>query len=57
MEKISAETLKAGGESMRQLLLEIINVAWAERKTPEDWSKSLITPVYKKGDKLDPTNY
>ena len=42
---------------MRQLLLKIINVAWSERNTPQDWSKGLITPVYKKGDKLDPSNY
>ena len=42
---------------MRQLLLKIINAAWLEGKTPEDWSKGLITPVFKKGDKLDPSNY
>ena len=57
MDKISAETLKAGGEPMRQLLLTIINVAWSEGNTPQDWSKGLITPVYKMGDKLDPSNY
>ena len=32
-------------------------VAWSEGNTPQDWSKGLITPVYKKGDKLDPSNY
>ena len=42
---------------MRQTLLKIINTAWSEGKTPEDWSKGLITPVFKKGDKLDPSNY
>ena len=58
MDKISAETLKAGGEPMRQLLLKIINVAWSEGNTPQDWSKGLITPVvYKKGEKLDQSNY
>ena len=41
MDKISAETLKAGGELMRQLLLKIINVAWSEGNTPQDWSKVL----------------
>ena len=56
-DKIAAETLKAGGLPMRQLLLRVINLAWSQGKTPEDWSKGLITPVFKKGDKLDPANY
>ena len=56
-DKIAAETLKAGGAPMRQLLLKIIIVAWTEGKTPEDWSKGLIIPVFKKGDKLNPSNY
>ena len=56
-DKIASETLKAGGSSMRQLLLKIINTAWSEGEIPEDWSKGLITPVFKKGDKLDPADY
>ena len=56
-DKIAAENLKAGGAPMRQLLLKIINVAWTEGKPPEDWSKGLITPVFKKGDKLNPSHY
>ena len=31
-DKIAAETLKAGGAPMRQLLLKIINVAWTDGK-------------------------
>ena len=56
-DKISAETIKAGGMPMRQMLLKIINTSWSQKKTPEDWSRGLITPVHKKGDKLDPANY
>ena len=56
-DKIAAETLKAGGLKMREFLLKIINVAWSECKTPQDWSRGLITPVHKKGDKLNPANY
>ena len=54
-DKIAAETLKAGALPMRQLLLKVINCAWSQGKT--HWSKGLITPVFKKGDKLDPANY
>ena len=53
-DKISAETIKAGGLPMRQMLLKIMNTSWSQEKTPEDWSRGLITPVHKKGDKLDP---
>ena len=56
-DKISAETLKAGGPVMRKLLLKIINAAWSSGDITEDWSRGLITPVFKKGDKLDPANY
>ena len=56
-DKIAAETLKAGGQKMSELLLKIINSALLEGKAPQDWSKGLITHVYKKGDKLNPANY
>ena len=56
-DRIAAETIKKGGNTMNQMLLKICNLAWSERKTPKDWSKGLITPVHKKGDKLDPANY
>ena len=42
---------------MAQILLKIINTAFTQGKTPVEWSKDLITPVHKKGDKLDPANY
>ncbi|XP_030850076.1 uncharacterized protein LOC115927897 [Strongylocentrotus purpuratus] len=50
-DNISAETLKAGGPAMAQILLKIINTAFTQGKTPVKWSKGLITPVHKKGDK------
>ncbi|XP_030831963.1 uncharacterized protein LOC115920383 [Strongylocentrotus purpuratus] len=56
-DNIAAETLKAGGPAMAQILLKIINTAFTQGKTPVEWSKGLITPVHKKGDKLDPANY
>ena len=53
-DNIAAETPKAGGPAMAQILLKIINTAFTQGKTPVEWSKGLITPVHKKGDKLDP---
>ncbi|PIK46565.1 hypothetical protein BSL78_16574 [Apostichopus japonicus] len=56
-DRISAEVLKEGGPLMNQMLLKVINKAWSDRAIPDDWSRGLVTPVYKKGDKLDPANY
>ena len=56
-DKIAAETIKNDGNAMNQMLLKISNLAWLNGKPPEDWSKDLITPVIKKGVKLDPANY
>jgi len=30
---------------------------WIREKSPKDWSKMLVSPIHKKGDKLDPANY
>ena len=34
---IMAEALKAGGENMAEVLLNICNAAWHEKKLPTDW--------------------
>ena len=54
MDKISAETLKAGGEPMRQMLLKIINVAWSEGNTPQDWSRRSYHPSVQEGRQTRP---
>ena len=30
---------------------------WNKKKFPEDWKKSIVVPIYKKGDKTYCTNY
>ena len=30
---------------------------WNKEKLPEEWKKSIIVPVYKKGNKIDCSNY
>ena len=39
------------------MLVKIVGKVWYEEKSPKDWSRMLISPIYKKGDKLDPSNY
>ena len=54
---ITAEVFKAGGEEMKQMLPKIFNCVWKDKKTPSEWSKMLVSPIYKKGSKLDTENY
>lgn len=54
---ISAELLQAGGETMITTLHELFQKIHQEEEVPEDWSKAIITPIYKKGDKSDCKNY
>ena len=30
---------------------------WQDESSPKDWSRMLVSPVHKKGDKLNPENY
>ena len=56
-DSVTAEELKAAGEPgigiMHQLCIKI----WESETFPEDWGKAVITPIYKKKDKLDCNNY
>ena len=54
---ITAEVLKAGGKPMTEMLHKIFNAIWVQEKTPKDWVRMLVTPIHKKGDKLNPGNY
>jgi hypothetical protein len=55
--KITTETIKAGGEKMVNILHKIFNTIWVSEKTPQDFSKMIVTPIHKKGDKLNRENY
>ena len=56
-DSISAEVLKAGEDEMINFLHMLFNKIWREENPPLDWSKMIITPVHKKGNKSDPSNY
>ena len=57
IDNITAEALKAGGKPMTEMLHKIFNAIWVQEKTPKDWARMLVTPIHKKGDKLNPGNY
>jgi hypothetical protein len=39
------------------MLEKIFCKIWDEEISPTDWQKMLVSPIHKKGDKLDPANY
>ena len=56
-DEITAEALEAGKGKMVHFLHMLFNKVWKEEKPPLDWSKMIVTPIHKKGSKLDPSNY
>ena len=56
-DKISSEVLKAGGQSIIDILYKIFNSIWSQEKTPEDFSRMIVSPIHKKGDILQGENY
>lgn len=51
------ECLKYLTLNWRQYLLELFNKTLDTEATPEAWSNSVLTMIYKKGDRTDPGNY
>ena len=42
---------------MVNMLHKIFCKIWETEITPKDWSKMLVSPIFKKGDRLSPSNY
>jgi len=55
--QISAELLKKGEETLWRRIHHLIKLLWAQHKMLEEWSMRIIRPIYKKGDKLECSNY
>lgn len=56
-DSITAEELKAAGEAGVDILHKLCTKIWDSETFPKDWGKAIITPIYKKKDKLDCGNY
>jgi hypothetical protein len=55
--QIPAELFQAEGEILSSKIHKLINSIWNMEYLPDQWKKSVIVPIHKKGDKIDCTNY
>ena len=56
-DKISNEMIKSSIGILSKAFLKIFNNILTSGKFPESWTEGLITPIYKSGNSLDPSNY
>ena len=42
-DKISSEVLKAGGQTVIDILYKIFNSIWSQEKTPENFSRMIVS--------------
>lgn len=54
---IMAEMLQAAYEKLARQIHNLCNKAWNEGTIPEDWGKSILVPIPKKGDLSNCSNY
>lgn len=57
LDKVIGEMLKNGNQLMVEFLVSLFNVLFERGIFPKDWSKSVIVPIYKKGDTNNTDNY
>jgi len=56
-DQILAQLLKKGGETLWRRIHNLIKLISVQHKMPQEWSMGIIQPIYKKGDKLECSNY
>jgi hypothetical protein len=56
-DQILAELIQAGGNTLRSAIQKLINCIWNKKELQEQCKESIIVPIYKKGDKMNCSNY
>jgi hypothetical protein len=55
--KITAQLIKHGGRKLWIRIYQLIKRVWETEQMPQEWSTAIICPLYKKGNKLECSNY
>ena len=56
-DSIPAKLLKEMADELSPSLALIFTASLQQGEVPRDWKKALVTPLFKKGDQTNPTNY
>jgi hypothetical protein len=56
-DELPAELIKAMEEIGTDYLTRLFNISWKQGRTPDDWGKEIVCPIFKKGDKANCKNY
>jgi hypothetical protein len=56
-DNIPAELLKGGRNKVINAICNLITLIWNQEQIPDEWRRSIIGPIHKKGDKLSCENY
>ena len=57
LDQIPPEFLKAAGREVITFLVRLFNRVYDSGSFPSEWSNSIIVPIFKKGEKDDPSNF
>jgi hypothetical protein len=57
IDQIPAELIKAWGRTIRCAIHKFIISVWYKEELPEEWKKSIIVPIHRKGNKTNCNNY
>jgi len=55
-DNINSELYKYAPEEFKLRLLQFLNNIYRENRSPNEWRNAVITPIFKKGDRMDPKN-
>jgi len=56
-DNITGELIKHGGRTLKKKIRKLICNIWNSEILPVQWNQGIICPIYKKGDRLNCSNY
>ena len=57
LDEIPSELVKLGRKHLVPFLTRLFNTIYDKKTYPEEWSRSIVVPIHKGGNSLDPSNY